>query len=933
MIPEAAPELEPEVGNADIELSVLIEALGATDRRLEELTDGEADTVTTRERRSSLLQRVQERCRQSAIEQQAAVIDALPARTALLDAKGIILAANESWRRFADDNGLRGTDHGIGQNYLDICDLARGENASVATQTAAAIRSVLAGSAKSFSMDYACDLRGEARWFQLIVTPVGRRAPQAVVVMHYDVTPLKRGEVDLQRLSAATEASPDGIFLIDRGQMRTIYVNHAACRMHELAYEQVLALKPWEILNVSREALEQTYDALIISGDNAQPAELLLSLGNAPPRWIEVRRHARCIGGRWTIVAVDRDVTARKEAQTRIVYLNRVYALLSGINALIVRAHDRSELFSEACRIAVDQGSLAIAWIGVVDKRRGKVAVVASAGAADDLMDAIQGRLESNSIAIPGDSLPTRVVSERQAFVSNDAQNDPRIYFGEMIVRQGINSIGVFPLMVADEAVGVMVLHARERGFFHEEQLRLLTELAGNVAFAIAQIEKQEQLDYLAYYDALTGLANRTLYLERVAQYVRGAAAHGHKLALFLLDVERFKNVNDSLGRVVGDSLLRQVAEWLTIDMEDVHILARIDADRFAVVIPEVASEEAVARRLEKTLAGLQSHSFTLNGTGYRIFVKAGVALYPDDAADADTLLKHAEMALKKAKRGGDRYLFFARKMTDTVVIRLNLENQLRHALECEEYVLHYQPKIDVASGRLIGAEALIRWNDPLTGMVPPARFIPVLEETGLIHEVGRWALNRAMADHLNWRKAGLPVVRIAVNLSALQLRSRDFIASMQEVIRVDAHAAEGLELELTESLIMDDIELSVAKLQVIRAMGVRIAIDDFGTGFSSLSHLSKLPIDSVKIDRYFIADMVVSPEGLSLVSIIINLAHSLKLKVVAEGVETEEQSRLLKLLSCDEMQGFLLSKPLPAAIFEESYLRPRELPAAVRTS
>jgi diguanylate cyclase (GGDEF)-like protein len=388
--------------------------------------------------------------------------------------------------------------------------------------------------------------------------------------------------------------------------------------------------------------------------------------------------------------------------------------------------------------------------------------------------------------------------------------------------------------------------------------------------------------------------------------------------------LERFKNINDSLGRAAGDSVMRQMAEWLTSDAGDANLVAHIEADRFAVVMPCVANEEEVARHLERTLERLMNHSFTWNNTGYRIAAKAGVALYPDDGDDADTLLKHAEIALKKAKAGRDRYLFYALKMTETVVGRLNLENQLRCALEQDQYVLHYQPKMDAASGTLVGAEALIRWNDPLNGMVPPARFIPILEETGLIHEVGRWALDQAMEDYLRWRYNGWSAVRIAVNLSALQLRNRDFIANIEQVLAVDADAAAGLELEITESLIMDDVKLSIANLHAIRAMGVRIAIDDFGTGFSSLSYLTKLPVDSVKIDRSFVSDMVSAPGGLSLVSIIIKLAHSLRLRVVAEGVETEEQARLLRLLSCDEMQGYLFSEPLPAALFEQKYFAQR---------
>ena len=304
-----------------------------------------------------------------------------------------------------------------------------------------------------------------------------------------------------------------------------------------------------------------------------------------------------------------------------------------------------------------------------------------------------------------------------------------------------------------------------------------------------------------------------------------------------------------------------------------------------------------------------------------RIAAKTGVALFPDDGADADTLLKNAEAALKKAKTGGDRYLFYAQKMTETMVGRLELENHLREALDKEEFVIFYQPKVNFISGEITGAEALVRWNDPRTGLVSPARFIPVMEETGLISELGHWVLRQAIEDYLRWRNTGLSAVRVAVNVSQLQLRNRGFIAEISGAIGIDALAPAGLELEITESVVMENVKHSIATLQSIRAMGVGVAIDDFGTGFSSLSHLSKLPVDTLKIDRSFVVDMTAAPEGLALVSTIINLAHSMKLKAVAEGVETEEQSRLLRLLGCDEMQGYFFSKPLPREIFEAKYL------------
>jgi len=393
---------------------------------------------------------------------------------------------------------------------------------------------------------------------------------------------------------------------------------------------------------------------------------------------------------------------------------------------------------------------------------------------------------------------------------------------------------------------------------------------------------------------------------------------------LFLIDLERFKNINDSLGRAAGDELLRQVAQWLTRNVAgEANLLARVGPDHFAVVMPVVRPGGHLTRLLEKWIAAVQSHPFRLNDAVFRIGAKVGVALFPNDGGDADTLYQRAEAALKLAKASGEHFLFYTQQMSAAVAGRLTLETQLRQALDNEEFVLHYQPKVNLASGQVTSVEALIRWNNPRTGLVPPGSFIPILEETGLIYEVGRWALRQAIKDYLRWRAAGLRAVRVAVNVSPLQLRNRDFIAEVQQAISIDKHAAAGLELEITESLIMEAVEHSIASLRALRAMGISMAIDDFGTGFSSLSYLTKLPVDTLKIDRSFVIAMTDTPEGLALVSTIISLAHSLKLKVVAEGVETEEQARLLRLFSCDEMQGFFFSKPVPSEIFEAKYLAP----------
>jgi len=638
------------------------------------------------------------------------------------------------------------------------------------------------------------------------------------------------------------------------------------------------------------------------------------------PYWLEVRRHAQLVEERWTIVSLVRDVTDRKRAEHHIAQLNRVQAMLSGINTLIVRARDRPELFKEACSIAVDAGGFAMAWIGIVDRGLLEIVPVASVGATEALLACLEEGLSLRGAAV-SQSPTVKVVREKKSIVVNDAQSNATQTIGQIYADAGIRSFAKFPLIVADEAVGVLALYAKDQAFFHADEMKLLTELADDIAFAIDHIEKQERLEYLSLYDPLTGLANRTLFLDRVAQNLRAAAGSGQTLALVLIDLERFKNINDSLGRPAGDELLRQVAEWLTKSAGDSSRLSRVGADQFAVVLPTVSPGTDLAQLIETTLNAFLKHQFQWDGASYRLAAKTGVALFPDDGVNAEALFGNAEAALKKAKTGADPYLFYSHTMTDTTALRLSLENQLRKAVEQEQFVLHYQPKIDLKTGKITGAEALIRWNDPNTGLVPPGRFIPILEETGLINEVGRWALHKAVEDYLCWQRAGLAAVRIAVNVSALQLGNRGFVSEIEKIIGIDPLAPSGLELEITESLIMADVKHSVASLQKVRSMGVNIAIDDFGTGFSSLSYLAKLPINTLKIDRSFVADLTTMPESNVLVAMIINLAHSMRLDVVAEGVETEGQSSVLQALGCDHVQGYLYSKPIPGAAFSAQFL------------
>ncbi|MEP6482825.1 MAG: EAL domain-containing protein [Rudaea sp.] len=630
-----------------------------------------------------------------------------------------------------------------------------------------------------------------------------------------------------------------------------------------------------------------------------------------------VQRSADGVATRMT--GVNWDITERIRADRRIKQLNRVYAVLSGINTLIVRVRTREELFEGACRIAVEQGEFRIALLGILDADKTKIEPVAVVCADDELTTSITQLLSESHGALT--AMTAQAVEQKKPVVSNDSQHDSNVTGGDRHARFGVRSMIVLPVVVAGDAVGAMALYSSELDFFQAEELSLLTELAGDIAYAMDHVDKQDRLQYQAYYDALTGLANRSMFLERVAQYTRDDSGDGNLVAVCLFDLERFKNINDDLGRHAGDNVLIQVADWLRQSVRDAGVVARMDADRFAIALPRVPSKNLLVSILQQQREMFLLHPFHIDGGLFRIAFKGGIALFPDDGTDAEMLLAHAEVALDKAKSSGEPYLFYEKQMTHAAADRPTLEHQLRHALDNGEFVLHYQPKVSLGTGKLTGVEGLIRWNDPEAGLIAPARFIPILEETGLIHHVGQWVLNKAIDDFLRWQRTGLTAVPIAVNISPLQLRHRGFLELIQSSIAVDAGAAAGLELEITESLIMENVNHSIESLHAIRAMGVRVAIDDFGTGFSSLSYLSRLPIDTLKIDRSFVNSMTTGRQGLALVSTIVSLARSLSLKVVAEGVETDEEFRLLRLLGCDEMQGYLFSEPLPCEVLEERYL------------
>jgi diguanylate cyclase (GGDEF)-like protein/PAS domain S-box-containing protein len=721
------------------------------------------------------------------------------------------------------------------------------------------------------------------------------------------------------RTSSIFDSLRDVVWSVSPVLRQIIYVNAATREVFGVPPEQFIA-KPalwFDIVHSEhRQQVRNAWDRVVVAGD-AIDMEYRIVHQDGTVRWIHNRaRRVRSAGTREVrIDGIASDITERKRQEQKILRLSRIERVLSGVNAAIVRMRDRDALLREACRIAVEDGGFALAWVGLVDPETLDIRPHASVGEEAGFLGMI--RLSAREDVPHGRGVSGTAIRTGQPVVVNDVASDGRLVHRKQTLACGFGSFVVLPLRVDDATLGSLYFYARDPGFFDQDELKLLADLAGDVSFALAAMAKEEKLNYLAYYDALTGLPNRRLFHERVAQFVLTAQQATGKVALLVLDLQRFGIINNTLGRHAGDAVLKQIALRLRHALADRYPVARLGADTFGVVLTDIHADEEIAYALEQKIIASISEPFSIAGQELRPTIKCGIALFPGDGTDAEELFRNAEAALNKAKTSGDKYLFYAPEMNARVADKLSLENRLRIAVLDEQFVLYYQPIVEIASNRIVGLEALIRWQSPDLGMVAPNEFVPLLEETGLILDVGRWVLKQAVKDYRRWEVAGLNPPRVAVNISPLNLRQPNFAYEVKLLAAQDAGSVLQLDLEITESLIMEDIEHSIVKLEAIRAAGIGIAIDDFGTGYSSLSYIARLPVNALKIDRSFIAGMTDSAHNMTIVSTIILLAHGLNLKVVAEGVETKEQLQLLRLLRCDEMQGYLFSPPLPSAEIE----------------
>jgi diguanylate cyclase (GGDEF)-like protein/PAS domain S-box-containing protein len=419
----------------------------------------------------------------------------------------------------------------------------------------------------------------------------------------------------------------------------------------------------------------------------------------------------------------------------------------------------------------------------------------------------------------------------------------------------------------------------------------------------------QVRIEHQANYDTLTGLANRSLLQDRLQQALLTAAGSGRRIAVAFVDLDRFKFINDSLGHHVGDELLKAVAARLKACVRDCDTVARLGGDEFVLLINGHTGPEYVRQLMDKMLASV-AQPWIIEQGEYLVSCSIGVALHPDDGQEALTLLKHADSAMYRAKDSGrNNFQFFTRELNVLMTEQLELETHLRRALERNQFVLRYQPRVNLVTGQIVGAEALLRWRVPQRGTIAPLRFITLAEETGLIVPIGKWVLQTACAQNKAWQDAGHPPIVVSVNVSPRQFRHESLVQTVAEALRSTGLEPRYLELELTESMVMHDAPQLVAMLDELKELGVKIAVDDFGTGYSSLSYLKRFPVDRLKVDRSFVEHMTTEADDATIVRAIIALGHNLGLKVVAEGVETPQQARALRAYQCDEAQGFLFAR------------------------
>ena len=688
-----------------------------------------------------------------------------------------------------------------------------------------------------------------------------------IVSIARDVSERLAAEETLRRFRVAMDNSADMIVLIDRTTMRFVDVNETACRLLGYSREELLKMGPQDVLPTSREELERAYDEFIATPSHIHGMRSQYRCKDGSTFPFESTRHVLRSGDAYIIAAISRDIRERLASENALRESEERFRSLTVLSSDMYWEQDDQFRFTS---------------MSGTGSQRVNVKTVPAIG---------KKRWEQNYVNMTADQ-----------------------WAEHMALLEAHKPFRDMELCRLDEAGKKIWISISGEPVF--DSSGAFTGYRGVGKDISERKQDEERIHFLANHDALTSLPNRAMFNDVLNLAIQNARRYNRNFAVLFIDLDRFKNINDTLGHEAGDRLLQEMGARLTQTVRTSDVVARLGGDEFVVLVQEVSEAkqvETVARKVLFTLV----KPMVIQGQECRVTASIGICMFPAEAQDEHALMKNADIAMYRAKEDGkNNYKFYSEEMNIHSFERLALETSLRRGLERSEFVLHYQAKLDLHTGKINGVEALVRWQHPDLGMVPPAQFIPLAEETGLIVQLGKWVLHTACAQSVAWLREGLPALHMAVNLSARQFADEDLVKDIAAALESTGLQPELLELELTESMVIQNTERAGRVLAEIKKMGVRLAIDDFGVGYSSLTHLKRFPIDTLKVDRSFIRDLPQNAEDKALTEAIIAMGKSLNLTVVAEGVETQEQQTFLRDRACDEMQGFFFSKPIPSDEF-----------------
>lgn len=725
-----------------------------------------------------------------------------------------------------------------------------------------------------------------------------------------------RSQEELLRFRVAMDMSGDHIYLVDRASMRYIDVNDAMVMASGFSRAEMLHSDPTLLTGLPLPAIERWYDELISTGES-RTSEISARRRDGEGAAFELRERALRLHGRWVIVGSARDIGERRRAERAVATSRRMFAVLSATNEAILRADSSQALLRRVCEAAVRAGGFRAAALLVEATDAPALVVAELAGDGVDALRALRIDLEEHRAEYLG--LIGTCWRSGEPVISEDYLEDPlTCLVRDVAEAAGVRSSVAIPLLRDGRVIAVLSLYATEADAFSSELLGLLERMAENIVYGLDVLRQAEQkreaedrVQFLATHDGLTGLPNRALFNQLLGNALRNAARDGTSFAVLFIDLDRFKIINESLGHEAGDELLRSVGARLTGTLRASDVVARLGGDEFVVLLHRPGDDGDIARSARRLIDEIVE-PMSIRGHECRITASIGVATYPGTASDEVTLMQCADVAMYAAKQEGKNgFRFYSAGMPSHASERLTLENNLRLALQNDEIFLHYQPKLDLRSGRIVGVEALVRWQNPTLGFVSPGTFIPVAEETGLIVSIGMHVLREACAQAVRWRDSGLPPLTMAVNLSARQFASEALLRDILLTLRETGMEPTALEFEITEGVVIQNADKAQRVLTALKRSGIRIAIDDFGTGYSSLGQLRRFPIDTLKIDRSFVRELPGNREDCAIAEAIIAMAGTLGLTVVAEGVETREQADFLRAHGCDLVQGFYYGKPM----------------------